>query len=425
MILQLEADIRRLNEDIKRESEQIRQNLGVKGWIFYLGDSLSLSKKVLEFMEKEIGIPPDYSEGLLSNIQKKGVCICSRPLIKNTEEWEAIEDLRKRCLSAKLNNDLYRLMGKLDESSKTSYYVQRNDYMTSLARSSKRYYELQELACDNEKKIELARKEYDETADIKAKERLRQRDEIRKKKELLNGEIEAIRVDLENIKNIIERIEQQLSKTRIHDEGLELLSESKRVARDDRKSLIHSVKKLKRFLWKLKAAVSEVYNEIVTDGSIADIDQESLLPEILKSEIRGLQQGGGQAQVLVIAYIIALAKLRKDINNELKNYISIGVRELEDQCFFMDSGFAPMEDAYRGPTADSLPGKMKQLVLLLSKEQWDGAVADKLSKRIDGLYILYYYTAKNEELENNRIELIKALLAYRLQQKRIKCPIQL
>lgn len=402
-IYQIEKRLGLLNDNLRQEDARCKELLGTKGWLFYISNALPAAKKVLNWMEKEVGIPPDYSEGLLSSIQKKEMCLCERPVLKGSKEWETIVRLRNKCLNAKLNNDLYKLMGRLDKLSQIGFVFQRNKYVENIEESSNKYYKLQETISDLEKGLENAIRQFDETADKQARDKLRRREDARGNKEALGREVEQIRLYLDQAKNDIEKLSQQLKKTRSHDAEIELLAEGKKIAWNMKNVLRRFGEEIKNnFYSNLRESVSCIYDEIVTDGSRAEIDIESLLPVIVRDNQQGLQQGGGQKQVLVIAYIIALAELRKKINNEFSGLF--GLRELEDQCFFMDSVFAPMEDVYRGYTAAALPGKMKQLILLLSQEQWQGKVSKQMNNSADEAFMFLLHTNKREDLQDTQID---------------------
>src|SRR5262249_54038686 len=95
----------------------------------------------------------------------------------------------------------------------------------------------------------------------------------------------------------------------------------------------------------LQESVCKYYDPNVTDSSSAIIDQNSLLPLIQRNGDVLHSLGGGQRQLLVLAHIISLAELRRNLHTQL-DAIGIKTGKLDDQSFFLDSVFAPCDEVY-------------------------------------------------------------------------------
>ena len=61
--------------------------------------------------------------------------------------------------------------------------------------------------------------------------------------------------------------------------------------------------------------------------------------------------------------------LRREVNDELRK--TFNVREFKEQCFFMDSVFGAMQGEYQSRIAASLPGHMRQVVILVAGPAMD------------------------------------------------------
>jgi hypothetical protein len=119
----------------------------------------------------------------------------------------------------------------------------------------------------------------------------------------------------------------------------------------------------------LQASVSAAYDTKATDGSQAKIDRKTLLPSIHVGGARTGNLGGGQSQLLALAYVVALARLRQTMHAQME---SLGVRlgKIDDLSFFMDSPLGNMEEHYKQAAVELIPGSARQVVVLLWKEDW-------------------------------------------------------
>ena len=106
-----------------------------------------------------------------------------------------------------------------------------------------------------------------------------------------------------------------------------------------------------------------------------------------------LAAGGGQAQTLVLSYLIALGKLRKTINEQLKGS-TLSISDFREQAFFMDSVSGQMEPEYQRAVAHVLPEHIKQLVVLVARQQWGEAVEKGLRGRLTDSYGLELSTPR-------------------------------
>ena len=141
----------------------------------------------------------------------------------------------------------------------------------------------------------------------------------------------------------------------------------------------------------LERTVGELYDPVAKDGSEARISPSTLLPYIQKEGKRATFLGGGQKQVLCLSYIIALAKLRQNLNDSLRA-MKIMVPKADDQIFVMDSIFGQCEPEYQEAICKFLPGQSGQTLLLLAGQQWTDTVRRHLEKVIRDLFGFEYHS---------------------------------
>jgi len=392
-LIELKKLINKHKSDIKELTNSIKNGIGNSGSLFFLTNAFKEAYEILEQMHDSKLLPPDISESILNSILKEELCLCGTRLPKGGKERENIKELKERALAKALSNELFMLFSRLKADSNVGYPAEKEKQLNLLANSRNKLDKALMNLSEREGEYKQIEREYDEHADVTYKKRKRERDEARKEYIEVHDRFKAIKRRMDENKAILQQIDRKLSNIKtMPRQAMELYGCVKLTEK-----LISFVENIYKdlqnsFVTFLQKNVSKVYEDIVTDASKAVIDKETLLPHIERAGIRGLAQGGGQSQTLVLSYIMALSKLRKNINKKLRKNFHMKV--VDDQCFFMDSVFAPMEGAYRAKVAAALPGKMKQLILLVAPQQWDNSVSLNLKGNIDVAYKFLIRTNK-------------------------------
>jgi DNA sulfur modification protein DndD len=134
------------------------------------------------------------------------------------------------------------------------------------------------------------------------------------------------------------------------------------------------------------------YFGAATSGNTAWIDRETFLPSMRdRSGLIVTNPGGGEQQVLHLAFVIALAELRTAINEDMKS-AGLGGRLLGDQSFVLDSPFTSADPNFMKAIAEFLPGKAPQMLLLLAKQNWPDSVRETLAPHITRGYGVKLHT---------------------------------
>ena len=98
----------------------------------------------------------------------------------------------------------------------------------------------------------------------------------------------------------------------------------------------------------------------------------------------------GENQVLSLSFIGAIIDRVREWSQ--RNTL-IG---LDSSTFpiVMDSPFGSLDETYRRQTARAIPQLANQLIILVTKTQWRGEVAETVRDRIGQEYVLTYYSCK-------------------------------
>jgi DNA sulfur modification protein DndD len=369
-----------------KELDQRRRDLVGGQSVFALADlQADIVREQLGELRRRRLLPPDLSEGLLVRLLQERRCICGRPLLDDTQELDAVEQLRKCCLDEAVSNDLWILDTLTEPQNMGGFRAQRLE----LNRQLMELHSERQGVLDGQQALEQERERLEQAVDEDKGRILNERKSDRARcvggLEIIKNRIQdrghMIGLDEEESRRLqaeIRRLEVGGSKTPALTARAEICEVMENTAKLCQGSLTQKI------LSELRSTVSQLYDEIVTDGSSAKVNGETLLPTIERSGVTGLASGGGQAQTLVLCYLIALGKLRKTINEELKKHFNIS--DFREQAFFMDSVFGQMEPEYQRAVAQVLPEHIKQLVVLVARQQWGASVESGLGSRLTNTY---------------------------------------
>lgn len=135
------------------------------------------------------------------------------------------------------------------------------------------------------------------------------------------------------------------------------------------------------------------YFGVATSGNTAWIDRENFLPSMHdRNNLVVTNPGGGEQQVLNLAFVIALAEMRTMINEDMTS-AGLGVRLLGDQSFVLDSPFTSADHNFMKAIAEFLPGKAPQMLLLVAKQNWPDGVRETLEPHISRVYGVRLHTS--------------------------------
>lgn len=387
------ATLEKADFDIQRE---IGQSLGLP----FLTGAIEPVRAMLAEMEKENVLPADITPGFVDRVLEKKACICGKPHDEESRaQWEAY---RKKTLASDAGEGLRKLLD----------WVKPTGPLSIVKRSEQTRKELERL-------LELRKQSAKDLNDAEAEVITVQKDlekvpledlaRLGRRLNELQGEIQALTRKCRVIEDAVHEtqfiskrlkaeVDDLSSKSGIDQNAFQKLTE----ARDRADRLLLALKNCRSrlggyFHRVLQQSVAAFYDSKATDGSKAHIDRQSLLPSILVQGVRTTSLGGGQSQLMALAYVVSLARLRQEMHAQMER---LGVRlgKIDDLSFFMDSPLGNMETHYKTAAINLVPGSARQVVVLLWREEWDFA-RDALEPLADLIQAVRFHS-RPEDLKN-------------------------
>lgn len=391
-LLQNRADAKaRMDRAIRdREDAEIKLAalVGRTHGLPFITKAIDLAKKSLDEMTNKGLLPGDVTERIVEKVLRHTHCYCG------TEHTDETRAAWKAYLNDALDADMSRNLSDLLNS-----IVGKRSRTTFANRVESNFQEIEDLKKDCKHAADARQEQEKIIKDIDAVLLNSPQDKIRtlgdrltqlnRKGGELKREVGELESGISSAGIVLKKKKEEAEKRKPKGEVARKSDLFER-ARDRAEALANLIDKcreqLKDSYWCiLQKLVAEAYNGRATDGSSAKIDYTTLLPQIVtrKGQV-DTNLGGGQTQLLALAFVAGLAKLRKELHVQMRK-LDIGLTHLDDQSFVMDSPFSGVDTYYSKAIADALRDGARQVMILVARQQWD-LVREYIEKDIDVIW---------------------------------------
>lgn len=401
---ELRSKVQRIETEIDRAHERIGQIIEASQGAPFLLSAVAPARSVLREMEKRNVLPADISEGFVQRILKEKACVCGR--IHDDGSREHWERYLENALSTKLSHRFLDVLNRVSEGSKRGP-------VEAAATARRDLAETQTLIATGKKELQSARQQFEDVD-----ERIRQSPHANQKEKIAatldalretgarlrraQGEKGQIEGTIANLSLTASRLRKEAEAAKPKGKAAAQIAEVERaieIARELREFIsAYRVSLRQRLHQQMQILVARNYDPHAVDRTRARVDANSFLPQIVNVE--GKQQslvGGGQQTLLSLAYVSALAQLRKGIHETMRE-LNLYLGRADDQSFVVDSPFSATDPNYVRAIASFLTGGARQVIILMARQQWDQA-GQHLLPKASKVYALRLHT-KLSELKN-------------------------
>lgn len=395
---ELENQEAAIKEQLKQAKEALKRAISTRGYTVFISETVTAFRGVVEELRERGELPTGIKQQFVQELLQRQQCICGAELREGTEAHQQVSRWIDRSGVAEVEEATIRAIAQVDELEK-----QVPEFWEEVDRQQ---------ASLNDRRTELSRVET-QLDDIKKKLRnfpdgdvsqLQKRlDEIEAKIGDLNRETGSNQQQLETLTREIEALAKKIDKQQMNEYKQALAQRRIAATQDAMDRLVEVRSRLEhQFRLQLEKRVQELFSQISFTPYIPKLNEkyELTLVEKTGGKEADVAASTGENQILSLSFIGGIIE---------------GVREWSqknalmgpDSSTFpivMDSPFGSLDEIYRRQIAKKLPKLANQLVVLVTKTQWRGEVAEEMANYMGREYVLVYNSPK-PDCEEDAIEL--------------------
>jgi hypothetical protein len=351
-----------------------------------------VDKHLAELRSRNL-LPADVSRGFIERLLKGTNCVCGSCL-DETKRAE-LESYLGKTLAAQTNRDLVALADALEGGEESVLRKRAAAFSGKLTRLKAERSEAATLLAAAKQAIEGLMPKIEEASITRFTElvnavRKIERD-ISENQRVQGEKAESIRRQESTLASLATELAKARPKRGA--DKMEGISKAIELAENVREKLAEGETSFRQAVHGILQERLTHYFGVATSGNSAWIDRENFLPSMHdRNGLTVTNPGGGEQQVLNLAFVIALAELRTMINEDMTS-AGLGGRLLGDQSFVLDSPFTSADPNFMKAIAEFLPGKAPQMLLLLAKQNWPDSVRETLAPHISRVYGVKLHTS--------------------------------
>lgn len=360
----------------------------------------SISEFLEDKRQKKL-LPSDIKETFIQDLLDSHSCICGRPLLEGTAEYNMLLKLKETAGKQELDDCYSRIVSFVNSSNckemKESFYTKIYQF--------KQFLNAAELRKDEiKKKLEKINKELINIDDEMIAARENTRDTAEKAIQDLRVKKEQGKAVNEELKKREQEIRIKISKAEDKNKG----ADSYRKA----SNLVYEIEKLNNRIHEffiditqedmdehLKSVFSLLTRKQDREPALSKnfelqiVNKESKIPQGLST---------GERQITSLAFIGAIVAYSKEkYNMDLMSDFSGG-----DYPIVMDSPFGSLDQTHKENVARGIPALASQVICIVSESQWSGVVSQNMEQRVGTMYEMtdgYTTAADSEYTEFRRV----------------------
>jgi len=395
---QLEAQKTLNQESLKKSKETLKRLISAKGYTVLLPELTTQFHSIAEELRQQGELTPGISREFVHNLLNQQRCLCGSELHEGTHHREQVQAWMDKAGVAAVEETTIRMITQVDEIDK-----QVPIFWEEVDREQANINQLRQAINEIEQQIDTIQERLRKDPSEEIRNLQNRLDEIEIKIRDLTLEEGAIRQQTAHLKEEVDILNKQVTKQKLN-EDKQALAQRRITATQDAIERLAEVKNRqeRQFRLQLEKRVQEIFSEISFTPYVPKISEkyELTLVENTTGVEANVAASTGENQILSLSFI-------GGIIDKVREWSERKMLMMPDSSTFpivMDSPFGSLDERYRRQIAKIIPRLANQLVVLVTKTQWRGEVAEEMANRIGREYILTYFSSK-PDCEQDSIEL--------------------
>ncbi|MEA5583632.1 AAA family ATPase [Nodularia harveyana UHCC-0300] len=386
-------------EAFKKNKETLKKIISTRGYTVLLSETTSQFRQIIDDLKQRGELTSGISREFVSELLKSQRCICGADLSRGNHHHHNVETWLDKAGSSAVEETAIRMGVQVDEIDK-----QAADFWEDIDREQARIKQLKDTISQVEGELDNIQEKLRKDDNEEISSLQKRLDDIANNIDELNREHGANEKELIYLKTEIDALGKQISKQKMNEEK-QILAQRRIDATQDAIQRLTEVKNRqeKQFRLQLERRVQEIFNQLSVKPYIPQISEkyELTLIENTAGIEAPVAASTGENQILSLSFIASIIDKVREWSQRRKMMM------LPDSSTFpivMDSPFGSLDEMSRRHIAGTIPKLANQLIVLVSKTQWRGEVAEEMAERIGREYVLTYYSSK-PDCEKDYIQL--------------------
>jgi len=395
---QLEAQ-KALNQDsLKKSKEALKRLISAKGYTVLLPELTAQFHSITQELRQQGELTPGISREFVHELLNQQRCLCGSELHEGSHHREKVKGWMDKAGIAAVEETAIRMIAQVDEIDK-----QAPTFWEEVDREQASINQFRQAINEIEQQLDTIQERLRKDPSEEIRNLQSRLDEIEAKIRDLTLEQGAIQQQTANLQGEIDTFNKQIAKQKVN-EDKQALAQRRITAAQDAIERLTEVRNRQeqQFRLHLEKRVQEIFSEISFTPYLPKISEKYELT--LVENTTGLEApvaaSTGENQILSLSFI-------GGIIDKVREWSERKMLMVPDSSTFpivMDSPFGSLDERYRRQIAKIIPSLANQLVVLVTKTQWRGEVAEEMTNRIAREYVLTYFSSK-PDCEQDAIEL--------------------
>ncbi|MEL6928447.1 MAG: AAA family ATPase [Cyanobacteria bacterium J06600_6] len=411
--LKLTKQQKSIKQNLVRQKQELKKLLSKSSYLIFLPGTSDRLIELLAKLRSQKQLSNGLKQEFVQQLLDRQRCLCGETLTPDTQAYEQVKSWLKKAELREIEESAIRL-----ETQASTIRSQSTDFWQQLDRSQaeikQQHLELNHLEAEIERTARQL-KSYPNRNSQQLQQNIETIEAQLKKLILEQGESQQ---QQSNFQKELESLKQTIAKHQLTETKQQLAQQRIAITEEAVSRLIEVRTRLEeKFRLALEQKVQEIFGFISFTPYIPQLSRDYQLSLIEKTSgvAMPVAASTGENQILSLSFIggiIDRVKQWSEVNtNTLVGYDSSAFP------IVMDSPFGSLDQIYRRQVAKAIPRLANQLIILVTKTQWQGEVEQETKSAIGKKYVLTYYSPKQNckpdylKLESQDYHLVKPSLS--------------
>ncbi|WP_293131546.1 AAA family ATPase [Microcoleus sp. bin38.metabat.b11b12b14.051] len=395
---ELEMQQTLFKQEIARCLDAIKREISVRGYAMFLSDAAAEFEIIVGALREKGELLSGIQRPFLQELLAQQQCICGAELTPHSVACENVMGWMDKAGAGDVEETTIRISDRINEIDRqiADFWDEIDRQQSNISRGRSELSRVESQLDDIHTKL----KNFPNGDVSRLQKRL---DQIEANMSELHRETGSNQQQIESLTAQVAAFDKQIDKQQLNEER-QVLAQRRIAASQDAIDRLTEVRSRleKEFCSHLEKRVQDIFSQISFTPYIPKLSDkyELTLVENTSGKESLVAASTGENQILSLSFIGGIIE---------------GVREWSqkntlmgpDSSTFpivMDSPFGSLDEIYRKQIANKLPKLANQLVVLVTKTQWRGEVAQEMETSIGKEYVLEYNSPK-PDCEEDSIDL--------------------